>query len=185
VIRKFKDFCEARIGHSFRKKIVPEPDGDFVVIQPKDITSAGGICQDGLDRLNVKASKLLKKGDVLLTSRGRFAAAVFDLEGDNYIAPSSIIILSLNADSVIPEYIAMYLNTENGQKLLKRHLETTTVPFIRISNLLEIAIPVPTIEKQQVLAEIDAEHRRYGQLTSRKLELQKQILNHALGETDE
>lgn len=185
MIRKFKEFCDARTGHSFRRKAMPEPDGNVLVIQPKDITSDGGIYQDDLERLHVKASKLLKKGDILLTSRGRFAAAVFDLERDNYIVPASIIILSLRVDWVIPEYVALYLNSASGQKLLNRHLETTTVPFIGISNLEGIAIPIPAIEKQRVLAKIDTGHRRCGQLTSRKLQLHKQILNYSLGETDE
>jgi restriction endonuclease S subunit len=157
-----------------------------IVIQPKDISSEGGISLNDLCRVSVTNAKPLKKGDVLLTSRGRFTAVAFDLDGDDdYTVPASIIIMTVKVDWILPEYVALYLNSASGQTLLKRHLETTTVPFIRCSNLQKITIPVPALEKQRVLAKFDAEHRRYGQLTSRKLELHKQILNHTLGETDE
>lgn len=180
---KIKEFCNIKMGYSFRERLVHVPDGDVKVIQPKNISENGVLSFGGENPLktDASASKQLKPGDVLLVSRGRFAATVFNLcEPGPWIVPSSIIILSIKDESVLPEYVALFFNSVNGQNLFRRHGETTTVPFISVGNLANMDIPVPILKKQRALIDYETTNREYERLSNRKLELQKQILGHEL-----
>jgi restriction endonuclease S subunit len=180
---KIKEFCTIRMGYAFRKRLEHVPGGGVKVIQPKNI-SAGGILSFEDDEpwnSSVSSSNPLQPGDVLLVNRGRFAATVFNLHDPGpWIVPSSILILSIKNESVLPEYVTLFFNSANGQKLFRRHFEKTTVPFISRSNLENMDIPVPSIEKQSALVDFEKTHSEYAQLLDRKLELHKQILSHEL-----
>ena len=119
--------------------------------------------------------------DVLVVNRGRFAAAVFEQQDSAiWIVPSSILVLSITSPSVLPEYVACYLNSTNGQRLFLRHSEQTTIPFIGAGNLGCMSIPVPSLERQQALVACGEFVARYAQLTNRKQELCGQLLDYEL-----
>lgn len=181
------DVCEVRMGHAFRTSLEHVPDGSIAVIQPKNISSTGLLTfgEDEPWRTDVSASTFLEDGDVLLVNRGRFAAAVFRMHaGENYIVPSSVLVLTLTSQALLPEYLALYLNSPGGQKLFRRHAETSTVPFIRGRNLARAKIPIPGLDRQRALTEWEAVSRRYACLTARKIELHRSVLTHELTEGD-
>lgn len=180
---KIKEFCTVRMGYAFRRRLEHVPGGSVKVIQPRNI-SAGGILsfQDEEPwQSDVSSSNPLQPGDVLLVNRGRFAATVFNLQDSGpWIVPSSVLILSIIDESVLPEYVTLFFNSANGQKLFRRHFERTTVPFISTNNLANMDIPVPPMAKQVALVAFETTNREYALLSKRKLELQRQILSREL-----
>ena len=180
---KIKDFCDIRIGHAFRTRLTDEPNGNVRVIQPKNVSSDGALVfKNGNPlRTNVTNPRPLLAEDVLVVSRGRFAAAVFDPPGDGeYIVPSSILVLSVRNGSALPEYVAMYINSANGQKLFRRHLEKTTVPYINTVNMANMDLPVPPMRKQRMLVDLEGTTREYARLLDRKTKLLRRIIRHEL-----
>ena len=180
---RVKDFCEIRMGHAFRQRITRVPDGNVLVIQPKNITQEGSFSfrEEAPVRTKASTAKPLQSKDVLVVNRGRFAAAVFDLPAsERWIVPSSILVLSINKKSILPEYIACYFNSANGQRLFQRHCEQTTIPFISTENLKNMDIPIPPIERQRSLVAYDTTVTRYARLANRKQELYRLILNREL-----
>ena len=180
---KIQDLCTIRSGHSFRGGLVDDPDGDVSIIQPGNISSNGVISFDDSEplKMDVPTAKFLQPRDVLVVNRGRFAAAVFDLsDGKSWIAPSSIIVLTINKRSVLPEYLACYLNSANGQKMFQRHYEQTTIPYISIKNLGEMEMPVPPLDRQRAVVAFAQATDKYRQLTRRKQEIFQQMINHSL-----
>lgn len=176
------------MGYAFRKRLEHMPGGGVKVIQPKNISSGGILSFEDEEPwlTDISASKPIQYGDVLLVNRGRFAATVFNLSDPGpWKVPSSILILSIKNESVLPEYVSLYFNSENGQKLFHRHLEKTTVPFIRASNLANMDIPVPPIKKQLALVKFETTNREYAHLSNRKLELLRQILNIELTKAEQ
>jgi len=185
---KINDICSIRTGHSFRGKLINDPEGRIKLIQPKNINNDGSINFNGEKPLqaNVSGLKPLKTGDIMVVNRGRFAAAVFAMSEENtWIVPSSILVLTVKNEKVLPEYIALYLNSSNGQKLFQRHYEETTVPFISTENLGSMDIPIPPIAKQHELVGLESTRNEYSQLLTRKLHLHKQFLSHILTEADQ
>ena len=180
---RIRDFGDIRMGHAFRQRLARMPGGKVMVIQPKNIGPQGSISFEGGCPLqtDVAVTRPLRSKDVLVVNRGRFAAAVFDLpESDTWIVPSSILVLSVNEQSVLPEYVACYLNSANGQRLFQRHCEQTTVPFISTGNLGHMDIPIPPLGRQRSLIAFDRAAARYALLSNRKRELLRGILNREL-----
>lgn len=180
---KVRDFCDIRMGFAFRQRLTRVPDGNVLVIQPKNITLDGAISfgVEGPLRTDATVSRSLRPKDVLVSNRGRFAAAVFDLpELDPWIVPSSILILSVNTQGVLQEYLACYFNSAVGQRLLRRHWEQTTVPFISAKNLGHVDIPIPSLDRQHSLVAFDNAVARFARLSKRKMELMRGILNREL-----
>ncbi len=180
---RVKEFCDIRMGHAFRKRLSNRPDGNVKVIQPKNISTDGDLSFKSGEpwRTDASASKPLEPGDVLVVNRGRFAATVFN-PGDTgfWIVPSSILVLSVQDKSVLPEYVALYFNSPNGERLFRRHFEKTTAPFISARNLANTDIPVPSLYKQRALINFETTRREYARLANHKLELQRRILNYEL-----
>ena len=160
-----------------------DPDGKVLVIQPKNISYDGSISFHGAPPLtmDVSPSKFLLPQDVLVVNRGRFATSVFDFsDGRRWIVPSSIIVLTINKTSVLPEYLVCYLNSANGQKMFQRHFEQTTIPFISVKNLGEMDMPIPSLARQRAVVAFAQATKKYRQLTRRKQEIYRQFVNHAL-----
>ena len=177
-----KQCCTLKMGYSFRQKPDFAADGNALVIQPKDITSDGIWVPDFDCRIHSSSENRLAPGDVLLISRGRFTAFTFDGSvKEPCIATSAFLIVTpKKATQLLPEYIALFFNSSDCQTLFKRLHETTTIPFISLSNLESIEIPLPPIEHQEALVALDQMNKDYARLPSRKLSLQKQLLDHEL-----
>lgn len=180
---KINDFSVIRSGHGFRERLANNPKGAFCVIQPKNI------CPDGLVffnseaplRMEASAPKVLQPKEVLFVSRGRFSAAVFEpIDDGPWIVPSSILVLTLKSNRVLPEYMVCVFNSAHGQALLQRHCEQTTVPYISAQTLGSIDIPVPSLARQATLVALDRAASKRGRLLNRKQELIRLILNHEL-----
>jgi len=163
-------------------------DGNVMVIQPKNISPEGFISfgQGEPLRTDMSVSKPLQPDDILIVNRGRFSAAVFDLpKSEIWIVPSSILVLSLKAESVLPEYVACYFNASNGQQLFRRHCERTTVPFISARNLANIDIPIPSLDRQKALTAFETAAAKYARLSNRKQVLFRHILSHELASDEQ
>lgn len=185
---RISNFCDIRMGHTFRRRLSTVSDGAVKVIQPRNISPEGifSFAQGEPVRTNVPVSKPLQPDDILIVNRGRFSATVFDRpKAETWIASSSILILSLKTESVLPKYVACYLNSSNGQKLFRRHCERSTVPFISARNLANIDIPIPPLDRQKALITFEKAAAKYARLSKRKHELFRHILSHELTPEDQ
>jgi restriction endonuclease S subunit len=186
IFMQINELCAAKMGYSFRQKPDCIENGNALVIQPKDVTSDGVIKVDPPCRINFPAGKSLNKGDVLLINRGRFTACVFeDTLGMPCVATSAFLILTpKDPKQLLPDYLALFLNSTDGQTILRRLNETTTIPFISLGNVESIEIPVPPLEMQQKLVDLEQAKQRFAQLTARKTELLNRIINQQLARAD-
>ena len=177
-IRSIKQLCKTRMGYSFRQKPECIDDGNVLLIQPKDVTPDGSLDAHDLCRTDLPIEKRLCNGDVLLINRGRFTACVFDgTIAEPCVATSAFLIFSpKDTSQLLPEYLALFFNSAEGQNLFKRLTMTTTIPFIGLGHLKSIEIPLPSFERQRALATFGELNKAYLRLSSRKAELQKQIV---------
>ncbi len=176
------EVCSIKMGYTFRKKPVNDPAGNLLAIQPKDVSSDGVINTMKLCRVDQPLKNLLNEGDVLLINRGRFTAAVFNGSLDApCVATSAFMVLTPKDPlQLLPEYLALYFNSTEGQNIFKRLNETTTIPFVSRTNLESVEIPLPSLERQEAMAKFGELNQTYARLSTRKLNLQKRILEHEL-----
>lgn len=148
-------------GFSFRGSVPQDPNGDTRVIQATNLLNDGSIDEEGLKRIKVigrAESVTVVKGDVLLVSRGTLrggfkAAFVSDMHLPT-IASSSLYIIRVNCDYVLPEFLCAYLNTPKGQQQLQRIASGSTIRTLLMKNLSLLDVPIPPIATQQAIADL-------------------------------
>jgi restriction endonuclease S subunit len=168
-----KDIAAIRSGYLFRGKIEPDASGRYQVIQIGDITPDARLSAKPLVRVSlpdVKTTQILEKGDVLFISRGprKQAVAITDWLG-NAIATSQFFILR-PAETVLPEYLAWYINQRPAQRYIEEHSTGTSVTLINLEALKTLPVETPPVETQARIAQIH-------QLGLRERELVEAIQN--------
>jgi restriction endonuclease S subunit len=168
-----KDIAAIRSGYLFRGKIEPDASGRYQVIQIGDITPDARLSAKPLVRVSlpdVKSTQILEKGNVLFISRGprKQAAAITDWL-ENAIATSQFFILR-PAGTVLPEYLAWYINQRPAQRYIEEHSTGTSVTLINLEALKTLPVETPPMETQARIAQIH-------QLSLRERELVEAIQN--------
>ncbi|MBN2686239.1 MAG: restriction endonuclease subunit S [Pontiellaceae bacterium] len=182
---KIMDLVDIRIGHAFRTRIEYDPSGNTFVIQPKDISDEGLLQPAEVVKVEMpylKNEQLLNKGDVLLSSRGRFASTTYENQlSEDTIASSSILVMTVKSGQPVkPEYLSLYFNSDQGNYQFHRLTEQTTIPYLNRSSLEQMEIPIPPLAMQEKLVSLERTKLRYGQLTRRKQQLLNNLINHEL-----
>ncbi len=156
--RKLSDFAEIFTGYTFREGIEPQIDGGVLVVQAKNISS--NTLSDlkeltSIENTFFKKDIFLRKKDILLISKvidsKSFRSTVFLSESDNVIPSSSIHIIRVTDDTILPEYVQIFLNSPQGQKLISEKVSGAYIKTISKSALLNIEIPIASIEKQKTI----------------------------------
>ncbi len=177
VKKKLIDFSEIILGHPFRGAVEEDLDGNCFLVQTKNIYFSGRLDSD-LVKINLATSRtkgIVEDGDILLSNRGNFKSAVYRGKQKNIVASASLYILRVDKDSVLPEYLSIYLNSKLGQKSL---LECNRGAFIKSlpkAVLSILNIPLPNLKKQEKIIEVHNNHLEREMLYVRRAELQKNI----------
>lgn len=179
---KLNSLEEVILGHTFRGAILEESSGNCYVLQAKNIKAEGDLSHE-FTRINLEFSRakgIVKDGDVILSNRGTFRAAVYRGNQKNIIAASSVYILRVKKHQILPEYLAIYLNSEVGQNALQNLNRGTLIKSLAKSDLLELSIPLPTPEKQKIIIAIQVNYIARKKLYAEKSELHQNIASYAI-----
>lgn len=169
--KKLGSFAEIKSGYAFRSAILDDSDGRLTVIQPKDIISGDDNKFVHIKSGTVPNHHIINRGSVLVTNRGTFCARVFN-ERFKAITTSGVFVVLLNPSSgITPEYLAMYINSEMGQRQIVSKQESMTVPALTVRQMQELEIPIISKEKQNLLSKAFNASQRCKDVL---LELQKQ-----------
>jgi restriction endonuclease S subunit len=179
---RLADIAEVRTGFPFRKAVQPVPGGTLAVVQMKDIDDSAGLNLEGLTLIEDDAKRyeqhLLNFGDVLLQSRGsKFPAAVVD-KPVHGIAALGLIVIRPHA--IVPEYLKWVLNQSRTRDAFRGAARGTYIPFLSRTNVEDAAIPVPAVEIQQRIVEIDRLLSREQRLARHLIELKTQFTDALL-----
>jgi restriction endonuclease S subunit len=184
---KFKEISIIIPGYSFRAAIEPDWNSKVFVIQPRNI-EAGVIIKEinnltPVSFVGTSSPAFLRKGDVLVVSRGAskgsFKSSVFQSESKAVLATSSLFIVRLSDTVVLPEYLSLYLNSDEGQSKLLETVSGSYIQAISRKKFEELKIFVPSLEKQGILVQLSQNLRQQQKITERKNQIQKNIINSA------
>ncbi len=138
--------------------IKPIGSGDVVYLQAKHFDENGllkATLHPDLRADNIISRHILKSGDVLFSAKGtKNFAAVFESHNPTSVASTSFFVIRLTNKTVLPEYLAWFLNNPTTQKLLKEQAIGTSIPSISKTVLEELDIPIPSVEKQKSILTI-------------------------------
>lgn len=153
---KLSEIADIYLGQSIRDRIVNDADGDYWIVQIKDVDKDSGINQKILYRTHLKGRtgpRLLKKGDLLFVSRvfrGSLPYSVLvDAGLPNLVAAPTFHILSVKKDRVRAEYLHWFINSEvYGGRFFKQNAMGSSVLNIPKNVLSEMEIVLPTLQEQ-------------------------------------
>lgn len=98
---------------------------------------------------------VLEVGDVLFAAKGRdFFAVVYDGKFQPAVASTTFLVLQVEKNVLLPAYLAWLLNHPTTQKLLWSLAKGSSIPSISKSILENIKIPIPDIQKQNLILEL-------------------------------
>lgn len=97
---------------------------------------------------------LCLKDDVIIKLTPPYTAVTVSEETKGYVVPSQFIIIRLIDKTLIPEYLALYLNSEKVKKHISITATGMTVPMIKTGTLREFEIPILSLNKQTQIAEV-------------------------------
>lgn len=162
-----------RSGYQFREQIKNQPNGEFQVLQMKDINQDNSINKEEFfTKINLNLhdeSLLLKNDDILFRARGynNYATVINGLTKKTLV-PSYFFILRVNKNIILPEYLAWYINQKTAQQYLKTNSAGTNIPSISKKALEMLEIEIPPLEVQNKIAKV-------SNLNLRELQILEQI----------
>ena len=158
---KLGSIAEIRMGATLRGRDAtrPVPNGRFQLIRIGDISQDGNLLAKNLNSIepneSVSQGVLLRPGDVLFPNRGnRTTALVYRLERTNVIVGAQFFILRPDISQVLPEYLAWFLRTETAAKYFDGRRRGTTVQIIQRGDLVELRMPLPSLDVQKHIVEL-------------------------------
>jgi len=98
---------------------------------------------------------LTNKGDVIIRLTTPYTAICINDMQEGLVIPSNFAIIRLKEQKFIPEFIALFLNSEIiGKKFFKSAI-STTIPLIKTTHLRDVDIPEKTLEMQKKIVELN------------------------------
>lgn len=154
-------------------------NGDVFYIQARDFDENREIVNNLSPVLSFSENiekHFLHKGDILIVAKGAtFLSAVYDGTYSPAVASTVFLVICINDQKKInPQFVSWYLNQNSTQNYLLSLSRGTSIPSINKKMLLEIDIPVPSIEKQTLIIKLMELQRKDKQLR-RKIEELKEI----------
>jgi hypothetical protein len=154
-----RQLAQVQIGYQARRRIEPDPRGVCRVIQIKDLNDQGELHTEGLCRITPESNYgryQVHLGDVLFLSRGnRNFATPLNVILANTIAAGYFFILKLDSPTVLPDYLAWYINSAPAQQFIKNVARGTHMPVVPKSAFEDLEVDVPTLRTQQTIVALD------------------------------
>ena len=177
--RPLKEVATIHSGYSLRNPPEKYACPNVQWIQPSHVASQNF---NHLPRIAVKLAKnitVLQVGDVLLTSRVNFKAAVLSNPTTlPTLASVGIWVIRPDTKRLHPGFLTFWLNSTDGQKALQGlGSEFTTINFIRKDDLEGLTIPLPPLPKQEQLANLYTCYIKQKNLQEKRSDLQQQLFN--------
>jgi restriction endonuclease S subunit len=182
--KKLSGIADVIAGYAFRGAIEPDPNGNVFVAQAKDIVMGEPFDVNVLTRIKfnvINYPSYLKKNDVLIISRGMkagaFKAAIFCSDATNVIVSSSVNIIRVKDQNILPEYVMCYLNSNDGQEALSEFISGSYIGALSRKNLEEIKIPIPPVQKQKMIFDLHKNIAQQQKVLERKARINRNISN--------
>ncbi len=151
-----KNISKITTGFQFRSKIEHQDNGAVAVVMAQDLKNNFYLTNTSvLTKIDYSAhtDKFIEKGDVLLSFRGYFIASVFQIQ-EKTMATASLYILKTDKNIILPEFLAIWLNSNQGQSQIEKNTTGSGIKTITKTALENVEIKIPSLEKQQLIIDL-------------------------------
>ncbi len=164
----------------------PGKEGEVVYLQSKHFDEDGRLLvtlHPDLPVGDISEKHILRPGDVLFAAKGtKNFAAVYESHNPPAVASTSFFVIRLRDKTILPAYLAWYLNSNKAQQELKAQAIGTGIPSISKQVLEMLELNVPTLEKQEAVLKISTLFEREKRIRIeiellREHQIQQYIIN--------
>lgn len=188
-IKPLRELAEIRTGYPFRGGVPEEPEGECLLVQAGNIDAETGEVAGQLKRISKPPGMLdhvLRSGDVVMVGRGvRNPAATFARSEIQSAAAAHLIVLRPQGNIGGSEFLTWFLNLPLTQARIRSLQSGSSVPFVPLDALASIQVPLPPLEVQRKIAEIQRlraqEERLVAEIQSRRRALVDGLLSQVVG----
>lgn len=142
---------------------------------------------DGNLRNDLEANVLIKPAieknflqynEVLFNAKGRrFFAALFRNEYSFTIASASFLVLTIQNDHILPDFLVWYLNHPETLKVFNSKMTTQNIPSITKQELGELEIIIPNFETQNKIVKLDFLKKEQIMIQKELITLKANLIN--------
>ena len=142
---------------------------------------------DGNLRNDLEANVLIKPAieknflqynEVLFNAKGRrFFAALFRNEYSFTIAIASFLVLTIQNDHILPDFLVWYLNHPETLKVFNSKITTQNIPSITKQELGELEIIIPNFETQNKIVKLDFLKKEQIMIQKELITLKANLIN--------
>ena len=183
VKKNIRDIASVIAGYTFRTALKSHKNGLMAVVQAKDILDNIFITKNSLTKIDLQEYQtraIIQESDIVISSRGSFRASIIKGDAKNIIASSSVYVLRIENQDIFPEYLAIYLNTIEGQKKIKEKMTGSVIKTILRRDLENIEIPIPDKKMQDIVINLFQNKQAQQKLLDRKKILINQIIESSI-----
>jgi hypothetical protein len=179
---RLNKIAKIQSGYISRGKIEPREYGTHFLLQAKNVDGHRlTYVADSLIRFSptlARKDRILETGDVLFMARGvRNYSLLMREIPDSVLAAACFFVVTVSSDQVLPAYLSWYLNQPPAQNYLSRHSgRGVHMPVVRRSVLENLDVPLPPLEAQKKIAELDALMRQEQQLLDKLAQKRKNLI---------
>lgn len=177
-MKKLIDYAAVLTGVAFRVGLTHDPDGNALVVQMKDVSPGESPHWNGMIRTTVRErATFLEPDDILLQMRGGkyFAVHLHELP-EPAVASQHFFILRCSSE-LLPEFLAWQLNRGPAQQYFLQNEAGSAQRSLRRTDIENLPIAVPPLEKQRIFADLAETCRREDQLLRERLELNQRLMD--------
>jgi hypothetical protein len=173
-----------QMGYSFRSRLDFMNKGRTAVLQMKDLNEENLVdCSElmRIDMGDVQKHHLVRPGDIVFRSRGQMTTAALLTENPGAaVVASPLIRIRVDAQAVLPAYLAWYINQPSAQLFLASRAKGTAQKMIDKQTLEKLEVSVPPLDHQQAILEVAALAEEEQRLLKRIAERRKNFVSTRL-----
>ena len=181
---KIRDLAQIRAGYQTRKGVKTTPTGSHVLLQIRDFNEERTeIDMSDLARVvpgAINEEQILRDGDVIFLAKGakNFSFVPVGLPEPALVA--SYFFILRPGRKVSPDFLAWFLNLESTKRLLSRLAgKGAHMPVVRRDILESLELPLPPLDTQQKVVELDRLMREQQALFTDLAEKQQTFITAA------
>jgi hypothetical protein len=172
--RKLSQLATVRMGATLRGRDAtrPDPAGPFLLIQISDLDDRGGFLPHDFTRVAprepIPEPIFLRPGDLLFPNRGsRTTASVFEGHASPVFVGAQFFIIRPISPDILPHYFAWTLRTGIASTYFDSHRRGSNVLTLQKATMENFEVPLPPLETQHAIVEMDRLHHHARDLESR------------------
>ncbi|MBN2487663.1 MAG: restriction endonuclease subunit S [Methanosarcinaceae archaeon] len=118
---------------------------------------------------------LTNKGDIIIRLTNPYTAICINDKQEGLVIPSNFAIIRLKGQKFIPEFVALFLNSEIIEKKFFKSSISTTIPLIKTKHLRDIDISEKPLALQKKIVELNQLQVKEKMLLSRLMKEKEKL----------